>query len=101
LVNHNNSLERAIEGLYPDLGHGDAPASQSDATLAVRQDFGRRPFDDDSEPVSVITVIDGGHEWSGKSGNQAPCGNRNCDIDTTEEILQFWRAHAGLRNKWP
>lgn len=100
LVTHNNSVKRAIESLYPDLGHGSGPESESDATLAVRQDFMRKPGNDDSEAVAVVTIIDGGHSWSGKSGNHPPCRNRNCDIDTTEEILQFWRANAGLRSNW-
>jgi poly(3-hydroxybutyrate) depolymerase len=51
--------------------------------------------------VAVITIIDGEHNWAGAGGNHAPCPNQNRDIDASVEILQFWRAHAGLRNPSP
>jgi poly(3-hydroxybutyrate) depolymerase len=100
-VDHNNSTERGIESLYPDLGHGSSFADHEDATVAVRQDFPRKPGAVDSAAVARITIIDGSHEWPGKNGNAAPCSSENCDIDMTEEILQFWRANAGLRAIWP
>jgi hypothetical protein len=52
--------------------------------------------------VARITIIDGFHQWPGRNGNAPPCASdNNCDIDMTEEILQFWRANAGLRTLWP
>ena len=101
LVNHNNSLERPLESLYPDVGHGDAPYSQSDHTISVRQDFMKKPRVDNSAPVAVIRILDGGHVWPGQNGNHPPCNSGNCDIDATEVVLQFWRANAGFRNNWP
>ena len=44
-VAHNHSVERGIESLYPDLGHGSSFADHEDATIAVRQDFPSRPGD--------------------------------------------------------
>lgn len=99
LVNHNNSLRRDIESLYPDLGHGDAPPGESDQTIVVRQDFIKKPRSDDSAPVAVLTIIDGEHNWPGSRGGYPPCGG-NCDIEATEVILQFWRANAGFVSRW-
>ena len=100
-VAHNHSVERGIESLYPDLGHGSSFADHEDATIAVRQDFPSRPGDQDSAAVARITIIDGFHQWPGRNGNAPPCGQENCDVDMTEEVLQFWRANAGLRALWP
>jgi len=94
LVGFNRTFRRAIEGLYPDKGHGDAPFAQQDATLVVRQDYLPRR---DGEPVTVLTVLEGSHVVPGVNGDFAPCPSRNCDINAIAEILQFWRAHAGLR----
>jgi poly(3-hydroxybutyrate) depolymerase len=102
-VDHNNSDERGVESLYPDLGHGSSFADHEDATMAVRQDFQRRPGDEDSATVARITIIDGFHQWPGKDGNAPTCeSDNNCDIDMTEVILQFWRANADLFTpRWP
>jgi hypothetical protein len=100
-VDHNDSDERGMESLYPDLGHGSSFADHEDTTMAVRQDFQRRPGDEDSAAVARITIIDGFHQWPGRNGNAPPCGSENCDIDMTEEILQFWRANAALRALGP
>ena len=56
---------------------------------------------EDSAAVARITIIDGFHQWPGRNGNAPPCGQENCDVDMTEEVLQFWRANAGLRALWP
>ena len=100
-VAHNDSVARGLESLYPDLGHGSSFADHEDATIAVRQDFPSRPGDQDSAAVARITIIDGFHQWPGRNGNAPPCGQENCDVDMTEEVLQFWRANAGLRALWP
>lgn len=100
-VAHNNSLERGVESLYPNLGHGSSFTDHEDATMAVRHDFAQRPGGEDSAAVARITIVDGGHTWPGHNGNAPPCRSENCDIDMTEEILQFWRANAGLRAIWP
>jgi hypothetical protein len=102
-VAHNDSVARGTESLYPDLGHGSSfSEDEEDATMAVRQDFPSQPGDEDSAAVARITIIDGFHQWPGRNGNAPPCGSdNNCDIDMTEEILQFWRANAGLRTLWP
>lgn len=100
-VAHNHSVERGIESLYPDLGHGSSFADHEDATVAVRQDFPSRLDGEDSAAVARITIIDGFHQWPGRDGNAPPCGSENCDIDMTEVVLQFWRANAGLRALWP
>jgi poly(3-hydroxybutyrate) depolymerase len=101
-VDHNNSVERGLESLYPDLGHGSSFGDHEDATMAVRQDFPRRPKVEDSAAVTRITIIDGFHQWPGKNGNAPPCrSDNNCDIDMTEVILQFWRANANLVTRWP
>ena len=100
-VAHNNSIERGLESLYPDLGHGSSFTELRDATVAVRHDFPQRPGVEDSAAVARITIVDGGHTWPGHNGNAPPCRSENCDIDTTEEILQFWRANAGLQAIWP
>lgn len=99
-VGHNDSLPRGIESLYPDLGHGSS-FDREDATLAVRQDFRKRPNVADSAAVSGITIVYGRHNWPGNKGNAPPCSWGNCDVDLTKEILQFWRANAGLEAEWP
>ena len=85
--------------MYPNPGsYGDVgEQAHVDRTMAVRQDF--LTLDDDSAPFAAITTIDGGHFSLGKNGDYPPC--TNCDIDVTEQILQFWRAQAGFRNLWP
>jgi poly(3-hydroxybutyrate) depolymerase len=97
-VERNGSESNPVVGLYPNRGsYGKAPAeSNFDRTTAVRHDYvanGTR-----SMPVSVIAIMEGGHVMPGKNGDYPPC--TNCDIDGTEEILQFWRANAGFRNLW-
>ncbi len=100
LVAHNNSRRRDIESLYPDLGHGDATPRESDQTLVVRQDFMKKTRNDNSEPVAVLTIINGEHTWPGIRGGYPSCGRNNCDIEATEVMLQFWRANAGLVSHW-
>lgn len=102
LVAFNRAEQRSTESLYPDLGHGtDVPGEMTDDTMVVRRDH-RAAMTDNSAHVAALTIIGGGHAVPGAQGNFAPCGlTRSCDIDAVEEILQFWRAHAGLRNLWP
>jgi poly(3-hydroxybutyrate) depolymerase len=94
--NHNNS--NPIISLYPNLGSYGSVGEENnvDRTMAVRQDF--LPTGDNSAPFTAITIIDGGHVHPGKDGDYPPCVN--CDIDVTEQILQFWRAKAGFRSQW-
>lgn len=97
LINFNRAEERPVEGLYPDLGHGGSSEVEVDRTMTTRRDY---PAGPDGEPVTVLSIIDGRHVFPGPVGNAPPCGNSSCDIDGMEEILQFWRAHAGLNNLW-
>ena len=98
LVAFNNAVPRAIESLYPDLGHGFAAPRQHDTTLVTRQHYPPIP-NADSQPVTLLTVVDGKHNMPGADGNHAPC-NGNCDIVGYDEIRQFWRAYADLQD-WP
>jgi len=97
LVEHNNATERAIQSLYPDVGHGNG--SGADQTAVIRQDYIKKQSQN-SEPVTMVTILDGTHNWPGKSGDYPPCINNSCNIDATEVILQFWRANAGFISKW-
>jgi len=96
LVDFNNAVKRPVEGLYPDLGHGQVNGPEDD-TMTVRRDFqaGKK-----GQAVSVLTIIDGRHVFPGPTGNEPPCANASCDIDAMEEILHFWRANSGLNNLW-
>jgi len=96
LVGFNNAVPRAVEGLYPDLGHGAVDPRRHDRTMVARQHYPPRGGPD-SEPVTLLTVIDGEHNVPGLSGNHAPCIG-NCDIVAFDELLQFWRAYAGLQD---
>jgi len=102
LVEFNRAERRSTESLYPDLGHGTGVLGEkSDDTMVVRRDH-RATKTENSAHVAALTIVGGGHAVPGARGNYAPCElTRNCDIDALEEILQFWRAHAGLRNVWP
>ena len=97
-VERNRSNSNPIISLYPNLGsYGRVSAEVPvDTTMVLRQDF--LPLGDNAAPFSAITVVDGGHIHPGKDGDYPPC--TNCDIDITEQILQFWRAYAGFRNLW-
>lgn len=98
LVQHNNSVRRAVQSLYPDVGHGGPPNRPTDQTTVVREDYRRRGGTPNSAPVAVVTVLGGEHVWPGQNGDYPPC--TNCDIDATQVILQFWRAQARLRSLW-
>ena len=102
LVQFNRAEHRSSESLYPDLGHGTGVSGEkTDDTMVVRRDH-RATDSEDSAHVAALTAVGGGHAVPGATGNYAPCElTRSCDIDAVEEILQFWRAHAGLRNVWP
>jgi poly(3-hydroxybutyrate) depolymerase len=97
-VDRHRTNPNPIISLYPNLGSYGAVSEGAnvDRTMVVRQDF--RPAGDNSAPFTAITIIDGGHTHPGKNGDYPPCVN--CDIDITEQILQFWRAHAGFRSLW-
>ena len=95
LVDFNAATPRAIESLYPDLGHGPVPDAAHDKTVVVRQHYPAAPLQD-AQPVTLLTVVDGGHSVPGANGNHAPCGFASCDIVAVDEIRQFWRAYAGL-----
>ena len=99
MVNRMNATRRPIESLYPDIGHADGvDPAQQDQTATVRRDYLKRG--DNSEPVTILTTIDGAHEVPGANGDYPPCNNGSCDIDMVRETLQFWRANAGLRSLW-
>lgn len=102
LVEFNRAERRSSESLYPDLGHGTGVDGEMvDETMVVRRDHRAAPIEG-SAHVAAVTIVGGGHSVPGATGNHAPCGlTRSCDIDALEEILQFWRAHAGLNNVWP
>ena len=100
-VAHNAAAAPAIESLYPDLGHGSSFHGNDDATLAVRQDYRADPAVAESAAVAAITIVQGRHNWPGNNGNAPTCTIANCDIDLTEEVLQFWRANAGFVSEWP
>lgn len=100
-VAHNAAALPAIESLYPDLGHGSSFQGNDDTTLAVRQDYRADPAVADSAAVAAITIVQGRHNWPGNNGNAPTCTIANCDIDLTEEVLQFWRANAGFVSEWP
>ncbi|MEM7522419.1 MAG: hypothetical protein AAF360_01390 [Pseudomonadota bacterium] len=102
LVDFNRAERRSSESLYPDLGHSTGVAGElSDDTMVARRDH-RASGAEESAHVAVLTIVGGGHATPGATGNIAPCGlTRSCDIDAMEEILQFWRAHAGLTSIWP
>lgn len=93
LVTFNNADPRRHEGMYPNLGLGEEP---SDKTITVREDYMER-LGENSAAVSVLTTLDGGHDWPGWGGNRAPCPSRNCDVDLLHEVVQFWRAHGGMK----
>lgn len=95
LVNFNRAFPRAVEGLYPDRGHGDG--QPEDETMVTRRDY--LPLAN-GEPVSVLTIVNGRHNVPGKDGAHPDCPSGSCDINAIEEIFQFWRAHAGFRNLW-
>jgi len=97
LLEFNNAESHRHESLYPNLGMGAEPA---DKTMTVREDYLAKQ-NEDSAAVSVLTTIDGGHDWPGWGGNRAPCPSRNCDVDLLHEILQFWRANAGMKLPLP
>ncbi|MDW3224922.1 MAG: hypothetical protein R8G34_18900 [Paracoccaceae bacterium] len=102
LVAFNRAERRSTESTYPDLGHGTGvDGALTDDTIVVRRDH-RADSIEGSAHVAALTIVGGGHAVPGAQGNYAPCGlTRSCDIDALEVILQFWRAHAGLRNLWP
>ncbi len=89
LADFNRTQPRRIESLYPDLGAGEG----GDKTMTVRADY--LPLSDGA-PVAVLTAVGGGHDWPGWGGNHAPCTSGMCDIDLAREILQFFRATAGM-----
>lgn len=93
LLNFNNADPHRHESLYPNLGQGSAPA---DKTMTVREDYLEKR-DAPSAAVTVLTTLDGGHDWPGWGGNRAPCPSQNCDVDLMHEIIQFWRAHGGMK----
>ncbi len=94
----NGAFLRAVETTYADKGRGDGALLEQDITIGVRQDY--VALEPDAEPVSVITVIGGNHEIPGKDGASAPCGSNNCDFRAIDEILDFWRGHAGFETQW-
>lgn len=98
LVIRNGAFLRAVETTYADKGRGDGALLEQDITIGVRQDY--VALEPDSEPVSVITVVGGNHEIPGKEGANAPCGSNNCDFRAINEILDFWRSHAGFETQW-
>ena len=99
LTDFNDTQPRAIEGSYPDRGHGAAPAHLQDATVVVRQDY-LPSVQQGGQPVTVLTVLGGGHNVPGARGDHAPCEPQNCDIRGIDEALQFWRATAGFETLW-
>lgn len=99
LMQRNRPVPRAIEGVYPDLGHGrDTDLNEEDATVTVRREW-PASRESGSQPIVWLTAIDAAHTMAGPGGAYPPCRG-NCDIDIIREILQFWRANAGLRTPW-
>jgi len=92
LVSFNNADTHRHESLYPNLGQGSEPA---DHTMTVREDYLEKS-NEPSAAVTVLTTVDGGHDWPGWGGNRAPCPSQNCDVDLMHEIIQFWRANGGM-----
>jgi len=100
LLDRNQPFPRPRESLYPDLGHGrDTTLREEDATVTVRREWPARRRAG-SQPVVWLNAVDAAHTMAGARGGYPPCPTRNCDIDLVEEILQFWRANAGLRSLW-
>ena len=97
LVKFNNAERHRHEGIYPNLGQGSDPG---DTTITVREDYFEKDGED-TAAVAVLTTVDGGHAWPGWGGNRSPCVSQNCDVDLLHEILQFWRAHGGMKLPLP
>ena len=58
LMQRNRPARRAIEGLYPDVGHGrDTSLDQEDATVTVRREW-QSTGRERSQPVVWLTSID-------------------------------------------
>lgn len=97
-VDRNETNPVPIISLYPNLGsYGNVAADDSvDKTMSLRQDYLSQSAD--SAAFTAVTVVDGAHVHPGKNGDYPPC--QNCDIDITEQILQFWRANADFRSVW-
>ena len=97
LVEFNNAIRQGVEASYPDKGSGVGSVAQQDDTIVVREDYAGTP---NGEPVAYVTVVGGQHNVPGAGGAYGPCQNRNCDIRAVDEIVDFWRAHAGFENLW-
>jgi len=100
LLARNRPAQRALEGLYPDLGHGrDSTLRQEDQTVTVRREWPatRRSG---SQPVVWLDVIGAQHVVPAARGNYPPCASAACDVDAFRTLLQFWRANAGLFTRW-
>jgi polyhydroxybutyrate depolymerase len=46
-----------------------------------------------SNDVAFYTVLGGGHAWPGAARTSSPNGNVNEDIDATQVIWDFFKAH--------
>ncbi|SIO48093.1 hypothetical protein SAMN05444722_2494 [Rhodovulum sp. ES.010] len=100
LLARNRPAPRAHESLYPDLGHGrDFGPRREDATVTVRREW-PATGEANSQPVVWLNSIDATHTLAGSRGVYPPCGSNHCDIDAIGEVLQFWRANAGLVSRW-
>ncbi len=100
LRDRNQPAQRAIEGVYPDVGHGrDSTFAQEDQTVTVRREWPATPREG-SQPLVWLNVIDAAHTVPGRRGNYPPCASPACDIDAFRVLLQFWRANAGLQTRW-
>ena len=100
LLDRNDPAPRAIEGIYPDVGHGrDSTLTAEDQTVTVRREWPATPREG-SQPLVWLNVIGAQHIVPGARGNYPPCANAACDVDAFRTLLQFWRANAGLRTRW-
>lgn len=84
LVDFNGADQVATESFYPDGG--------PDATLVARQDYAAGTA---GAHVAVLTVLGGEHVVPGANAGGS-CAAHTCDLDAVDEILAFWRTHAGL-----
>ena len=68
LIDRNRPLRRALESIYPDLGHGrDTRVREEDQTVTVRREWPARA-QGASQPVVWLTTIDGKHNIPGNRG---------------------------------
>ncbi len=63
-------------------------------TLISEQFYPADPLQLDSAPVALLTVINGAHSWPSIRNTRAAARHSE-DIETSDEMVAFWRAWAG------